>query len=274
MPSGGCPVPVGRSAGATVGGVRGAQRRREPHREEAALRNRGVASLPTAALQEQPPFLGGGSCSTSSRRPVPRRDKHVQPAVPTRSPLPAGCRPGTPTASPPHGVQPAAPHPCAWPSSLQGRRQRLPVLPAWPAAGARTGLCRGTLRPPPQLTAPGVPGQQAPLHVVHSPGCQDLSPQHMELVQELDAKASLGGRTPGTAQARGHLTPALGRSQIRLWPPRRCGRSLGLSHAIPIPHFCRMQEPQLPQPGHTTTALPAPPQHCSHRTAPHRLRHP
>lgn len=63
------PMPAGCSPRATVGQVRGAHRQREPRREEAVLRNRGVASLPAAALQEQLRFLGRGSCSTSSRRP-------------------------------------------------------------------------------------------------------------------------------------------------------------------------------------------------------------
>lgn len=81
---------------------------------------------------------------------------------------------------------------------------------------------------------------------------------------------SIPGRMhPWDSQSRGRLIQASGcreGDQIWLWPPWRCGRSLGLSHAIPIPRFCRLQEPQLPQPGHTATAPPAPSQHHSHHT--------
>lgn len=82
-------------------GKRGLTGSTSPTREEAAVRNHGVASLSATDLQEQTLFPGGGSCSTSSRHPAPRRDKHVRPMVPARSPLPAGRRPGSPTARPP-----------------------------------------------------------------------------------------------------------------------------------------------------------------------------
>lgn len=103
LPSAGgmrCPVPVGCSDRA-ASWERGAHRQHKPRRQEAGLRNHGVASLPTTVLQEQPHFLGRGSCSTSSRHPAPRCDKHVQPVVLTRNPLPAERKPGTPTARPP-----------------------------------------------------------------------------------------------------------------------------------------------------------------------------
>lgn len=143
-------------------------------------------------LHKQPP-----SC-TPVRQTRPACGAHTQPS-PSRTQAREPHSQATPTTTPLHRVQPAAPHPCAWPSSLQGTSQCLEVLPVWPAAGERTGPYQGTLRPPLQLMAPEGHREQAPLHVLHSPACQDLSPQRTELVPELDAKASLGGCTPGTA---------------------------------------------------------------------------
>lgn len=119
----------------------------------------GRPGVGTSQAARAPPGGSGAEkswgCLTPRRSParaalVPRQRKllhkqlpslrlgetHVQPTVPMCSPLPVGRRPGTPTTQPPPTtappcrVQPATPHPCAWHSSLQGRRQRLPMLPA------------------------------------------------------------------------------------------------------------------------------------------------
>lgn len=177
-----------------------------PHPAEVVLRNRQVASLHPAALQQQRPVTGRGSCSTGQPPAASRCD--------TRSAT-------APLLQPPPGT------------GSQGPCSQVPV---------------GSVPPPLALLCgvPLPPARQAPLHALPFCWAQHPAPCRGEASRDRPDRGT-PTRTPWCSCRDPSLVP---------WGR---GRSPGLSQVIPIPCFCRTQEPQLSQPGRSAMAPPARP---------------
>lgn len=111
----------------------------------------------------------------------------------------------------------------------------------------------------------GCVGSKAPLHALCSPGCQDLSPEHMEAVWELNAKAPLE-------------QPREEHVWHRCWGAARGARSSsGLPGAVADPWAFPMLFPSLVSASCrscSSHSLGTPPRHCPHCTDPCHLQHP
>lgn len=117
-----------------------------PHPAEVVLRNRQVASLHPAALQQQRPVTGRGSCSTGQPPAASRRDTRSA-AAPLLQPPPGTGSRGPCSQVPPCGVRPAAPRPALWGRAPPGHAGTAPRPPLSWAAGLSTQLPAGGRHP-------------------------------------------------------------------------------------------------------------------------------
>lgn len=179
-----------------------------PHPAEVVLRNRQVASLHPAALQQQRPVTGRGSCSTGQPPAASRRD--------TRS-------------------------------------ATAPLLQPPPAQAARGPAAR-CLWGPSRRPSPCSVGSRSPRPGRHRSGPSPLLGCWAQHPAPCRGEASRDRADRGTPTR----TPWCSCRDPSLVPWGR-GRSPGLSQVIPIPCFCRTQEPQLSQPGRSAMAPPARP---------------